>query len=127
MRPQRTMTDARHRRPHLLSDEDLLAQCAVETFRSGGPGGQHANVTESGVRVTHIPTGISASCRASRSQHRNRAEALSVLRDRLKEHFTPRKERKPTSVPGREKRARLEEKKRRGTVKKLRRKPDRED
>ena len=41
-------------------DEALLAECRVETFRSGGPGGQHQNVTESGVRLVHLPTGVRA-------------------------------------------------------------------
>jgi peptide chain release factor 2 len=121
------MSGTQRRRPYLLPDDELLAECRVETFRSGGPGGQHANVTESGVRITHLPTGISASSRATRSQHRNRIDALETLRERLREHFTPRKKRIPTAVPRREKRARLEEKKRRGGVKKLRRNPPPED
>jgi peptide chain release factor 2 len=54
-----------------------------DTFRSGGPGGQHQNKTESGVRYTHIPTGIAAESRTERSQHKNDANAMALLRARL--------------------------------------------
>jgi peptide chain release factor 2 len=54
-----------------------------DTFRSGGPGGQHQNKTESGVRYTHLPTGISAESRSERSQHKNDAVALSLLKAKL--------------------------------------------
>jgi peptide chain release factor 2 len=54
-----------------------------DTFRSGGPGGQHQNKTESGVRYTHLPTGIAAESRTERSQHKNDANALSMLKAKL--------------------------------------------
>lgn len=108
-------------------DEALLAECRVETFRSGGPGGQHQNVTESGVRLTHLPTGVVATARDSRSQHRNRKTALARLRAALKERARPEKPRKPTRVPEREKRRRLESKRRRSDVKRQRRKPEPEE
>jgi peptide chain release factor 2 len=54
-----------------------------DTFRSGGPGGQHQNKTESGVRYTHLPTGISAESRSERSQHKNDQMALSLLKAKL--------------------------------------------
>jgi peptide chain release factor 2 len=54
-----------------------------DTFRSGGPGGQHQNKTESGVRYTHIPTGVAAESRTERSQHKNDANAMALLRARL--------------------------------------------
>jgi peptide chain release factor 2 len=54
-----------------------------DTFRSGGPGGQHQNKTESGVRYTHIPSGVAAESRTERSQHKNDANALALLRSKL--------------------------------------------
>jgi peptide chain release factor 2 len=54
-----------------------------ETFRSGGPGGQHQNKTESGVRYRHVPTGIAAESRNERSQHKNAATALALLKSKL--------------------------------------------
>src|SRR5262249_55017515 len=54
-----------------------------DTFRSGGPGGQHQNKTESGVRYTHLPTGIAAESRSERSQHKNDAVALSLLKAKV--------------------------------------------
>jgi peptide chain release factor 2 len=62
-----------------IRDEDLERQ----TFRSGGPGGQHQNKTESGVRYIHIPTGIAAESRTERSQHKNDANALALLKAKL--------------------------------------------
>src|SRR5205807_5246358 len=54
-----------------------------DTFRSGGPGGQHQNKTESGVRYTHVPSGIAAESRTERSQHKNDANALALLKSKL--------------------------------------------
>ena len=62
-----------------IKPEDLKR----DTFRSGGPGGQHQNKTESGVRFTHIPTGIAAESRTERSQHKNDANALALLKAKL--------------------------------------------
>lgn len=106
------------------ADEDLLAQCRLETFRAGGPGGQHQNTTESGVRLVHLPTGTRVEAREERSQHRNRAVALRRLRQRLERRNLRPAARVPTRVPPKEKRKRLEEKRRRAQVKRRRRPPD---
>jgi hypothetical protein len=66
-----------------LSDEQLLAQCEVDTYRASGPGGQKRNKTSSAVRIRHPPTGLLVIAEESRSQHENRARALRRLRQAL--------------------------------------------
>ncbi|XP_066313080.1 uncharacterized protein [Miscanthus floridulus] len=63
-----------------MSDEELMEQCDMGTFKASGPGGQHRNKRESAVRLKHLPTSIIAQAVEDRSQHKNRASALSRLR-----------------------------------------------
>src|SRR5882724_3716998 len=66
-----------------LTDEQLLTQCSVDTYRASGPGGQKRNKTSSAVRLRHPPSGLIVIAEESRSQHENRARALRRLRQAL--------------------------------------------
>jgi protein subunit release factor B len=69
--------------PYALPDAELLAQCRIDTFRSGGAGGQHVNKTESAVRLTHVASGTVAQSQDERDRLRNQTDALRHLRLRL--------------------------------------------
>ncbi|MFN2455003.1 MAG: peptide chain release factor-like protein [Pyrinomonadaceae bacterium] len=83
------------------SDEELLEECDVETFRAGGKGGQHVNTTESAVRLTHRLSGVVATSQQERSQHRNKIICLKNLRAKIERLNYRAPPRVPTRVPRR--------------------------
>jgi protein subunit release factor B len=102
------------------SDEDLLRECEVDTFRSSGPGGQHVNKTESAVRLRHIPSGVVVTSQQERSQHQNKSLCLRKLREKIEKLNYRAPKRVPTRVPRSAKNRTLEEKSRRARIKRLR-------
>ncbi|MGD8352824.1 MAG: peptide chain release factor-like protein [Pseudomonadota bacterium] len=102
--------------------DELKKQCRITTFRAGGPGGQHKNVTDSAVRLHHLPTGIVVIGRRHRSQHQNMEDALRRLANRIEESRKARKRRIPTRKSRAIRAKELEKKKKRGEIKRLRRK-----
>jgi peptide chain release factor 2 len=86
--------------PEVEVDEKDLR---VDTYRSSGAGGQHVNKVESAIRITHLPTGIVVACQNERSQHKNRATAMKVLRARLWERARQEREEKMVALAGEKK------------------------
>ena len=109
------------------TDRRLLAECAVETFRASGPGGQNVNRRETAVRLRHLPSGIVVTCQRERSQLRNKQIALEELRRRLEARAKPKRRRIPTKIPRSVKKRNTIAKKKRSLKKLLRRKPRTDD
>jgi protein subunit release factor B len=98
----------------------LERDCELEFFIAGGPGGQHRNKVETGVRLTHRPTGLVVTATERRSQSANREAAYTRMAGRLAELQRVRKPRRPTRPHAAAKRERIEGKRRRGAVKRAR-------
>ncbi len=99
----------------------LEREVRIDTFRAGGHGGQNLHKTESAVRLTHLPSGVSVIASDTRSQTRNRDIAFERLAERLRRLNHRDKPRKSTKVPRAEKERRMEAKKHRGRSKQMRR------
>ena len=109
------------------SDEELLKDCNLDTFRAGGKGGQHVNKTDSAVRIIHLPTGTTTTCRDERSQLQNKRKCLLQLREKLKALSYKPPVRIPTKQPKTVKEKILQGKKKQSDKKRLRQKPGLED
>lgn len=104
--------------PH--SDEELLALCDVETYRSSGSGGQHVNTTDSAVRLTYRPNHIVITCQEERSQHLNKMRCLQKLREKVAKMNYRRPRRIPTRMARSTKQKNLDKKSKHGQKKKMR-------
>jgi len=109
-----------HQRPYSIERDVLEREVVIEAFRSGGPGGQHRNVTDSAVRLRHLPSGVRVTAADSRSQARNKDTAFERLIERLRALNRVRKPRVPTRVTKSAVERRIQTKKRNQTVKRRR-------
>ena len=117
---EKSLTYRDYARLAALPLEELAAGCDVQAFHASGPGGQCVNTTDSAVRMTHRETGLTVISRESRSQYRNRQLCLQKLRAEFERRAVPPKVRHATR-PSRAARARrMDEKARRGQIKRLR-------
>ena len=107
--------------PYDVSAAGLERDCDVEFFNSGGPGGQHRNKTETGVRLRHRPSGVGVTATERRSRSQNLSAAYERMRERLVKLMTPPPPRVPTKPSKATKRRRLESKRRRAETKRSRR------
>lgn len=108
-------------------DKALFEECRVNTYRASGSGGQHVNVTDSAVRLTHIPTGIVVTCQKERSQYLNKKECLLKLRAAVKKRNYRKPKRIPTKVSRSTKLKNKASKIKEAKKRKLRRPPSRND
>src|SRR5215203_1053517 len=118
------MTNPSHKIILPDSDDELLALCDVETFRSSGSGGQHVNTTDSAVRLTYRPYRLVVTCQEGRSQYFNKMRCLQKLREKVERLNYRAPKRIPTRISRRKKEENLNKKTMHGEKKKLRRKMD---
>ena len=97
--------------------DEIARDCDVQVFRASGPGGQCVNTTDSAVRMTHVPSGMTVTSHESRSQFRNRQLCLQKLRDRFVREAVPPKARRATKATRASKERRLAQKRRRSQTK----------
>ena len=109
------------------SDDELLKECDIDTFRASGKGGQHINKTESAVRIKHISTGTVVTCQDERSQYQNKQKCLTKLRKKLEILNYQKPERIPTKRSRAVKENILDSKKKHSIKKQLRKKPEIDD
>lgn len=103
------------------SADELARECETQVFRAKGPGGQGVNTTDSAVRMTHVPTGITVTARETRSQFQNRQICLQKIMQIIKRRAQPPRVRKKTRVPRAQRERRLADKHRRSDFKRQRR------
>ncbi len=108
-------------------DQRLLEECRVSAYRASGSGGQHVNVTDSAVRLTHVPTGIVVRCQKERSQYLNKQECLRKLRQRVEELNYRKPRRVATRIPRSVKERNLAAKRKESKKKGWRRPPSKEE
>jgi peptide chain release factor 2 len=109
-----------------LDDDDLLMECHVTAFRATGSGGQHVNVTNSAVRLVHLPTGIIVTSQEERSQYLNKKMCIAKLRNKVSKLNYRKPKRIATCIPLAIKNKNLEKKKRDSQKKQQRRPPSEE-
>jgi protein subunit release factor B len=112
---------------HPTDRESLERDCDLEFFVAGGPGGQHRNKVETGVRLTHRPTGLVVTATERRSQSANRDAAYERMAEKLEKMQRPRKKRKPTKPTAASKLKRIESKRKQSERKRARSKKTGED
>lgn len=105
---------------HPTDRESLERDCVMEFFVAGGPGGQHRNKVETGVRLTHLPTGLVVTATERRSQSANREAAFERLAEKLIERQRVRKPRRATRPTAASQQRRVEAKRRRSEIKRAR-------
>lgn len=105
------------------NDEDLLKQCEIKAYRASGSGGQHLNVTDSAVRLIHLPTGLVVTSQTERSQYLNKKECLKKLRKRIDKLNYRKPKRIATHIPNLVKLKNKEKKKKESEKKRLRQCP----